>query len=152
MPINSISGAFSTAEQVRHTESAAAKGAFMGNAVVQQPSPESLLADAAEELTFSADTTDDFELEERKERDKIKKSEEDRVKLYQELMQERAAQSAARQPAHPGGFASRAGQGAGVFSRSLGRVGGSQADAGRAAERGSRRGVAQGCGRRRCRA
>ncbi len=88
MPINSISGAFSTAEQVRHTESAAAKGAFMGNAVVQQPSPESLLADAAEELTFSADTTDDFELEERKERDKVKKSEEDRVKLYQELMHE----------------------------------------------------------------
>ena len=88
MPINSISGAFSTAEQVRHTESAAAKGAFMGNAVVQQPSPESLLADAAEELTFSADTTDDFELEERKERDKIKKSEEERVKLYQELMHE----------------------------------------------------------------
>ena len=88
MAINSISGAFHAEEQIRHTETSSVKGSFMGNAVVQQPSPESLLADAAEELTFSADTTDDFELEERKERDKIKKFEEDRVRLYQELMHE----------------------------------------------------------------
>ena len=88
MAINSISGAFHAEEQIRHTDTSSVKGSFMGNAVVQQPSPESLLADAAEELTFSADTTDDFELEERKERDKIKKFEEDRVRLYQELMHE----------------------------------------------------------------
>ena len=88
MAINSISGSFHAEEQIRHTESSSVKGSFMGNTVVQQPSPESLLADAAEELAFSADTTDDFELEERKERDKIKKFEEERVKLYQELMHE----------------------------------------------------------------
>ena len=88
MAIDSISGAFHSETQIHRTESSSIKGSFMGNTVVQQPTPESLLADAAEELTFSVDTTDDFELEERKERDRIKKSEEDRVRLYQELMHE----------------------------------------------------------------
>ncbi len=88
MAIDSISGSFQAGGVVHQAESPAVRGSFMGNAVVQVPSPESLLADAAEELSFSADTTDDFELEERRERDKIKKSEEERVKLYQELMHE----------------------------------------------------------------
>ncbi len=88
MAIDSISGSFQTGGTIHQAESSAVRGSFMGNAVVQVPSPESLLADAAEELSFSADTTDDFELEERKERDRIKKSEEERIKLYQELMHE----------------------------------------------------------------
>ena len=46
----------------------------------------SLLAEAAEELTFAADTTDDFELEERKERDEINEAMEERIKKYQEMM------------------------------------------------------------------
>ena len=66
----------------------AAKGSFMGHAVSQVNTPESLLASAAEELTFSVDTTDDFELEERKERDKALKAQDDRVRMYQELMHE----------------------------------------------------------------
>ena len=88
MAIDSISGSFQAGNVFRQADASAVSGSFMGNAVVQVPTPESLLADAAEELSFSADTTDDFELEERKERDKIKKAEEDRVKLYQELMHE----------------------------------------------------------------
>ena len=88
MPIDSISSPFYTGGAAHQAETHAASGSFMGNSVVQVPSPESLLADAAEELSFSADTTDDFELEERKERDKIRESEEERVKLYQELMHE----------------------------------------------------------------
>ncbi len=88
MAIDSISGPFQTGGVIHQSESSAVRGSFMGNAVAEVPSPESLLADAAEELSFSADTTDDFELEERKERDRIKKSEEERVKLYQELMHE----------------------------------------------------------------
>lgn len=88
MPIDSISSPLYAGGVAHQTESRSVSGSFMGNAVVQVPSPESLLADAAEELSFSADTTDDFELEERRERDRIRESEEDRVKLYQELMHE----------------------------------------------------------------
>ena len=88
MAIDSISGSFHTGGAAHQAESSAVSGSFMGNEVVQVPSPGSLLADAAEELSFSADTTDDFELEERRERDKIRESEEERVKLYQELMHE----------------------------------------------------------------
>ncbi len=66
----------------------AAKGSFMGRAVAQAVTPESLLADAAEELAFSVDTTDEFELEERKERDKAVHAQADRVRMYQELMHE----------------------------------------------------------------
>ena len=39
-------------------------------------------------LTFAADSTDDFELDERKERDEISEAMEERVKKYQELMRE----------------------------------------------------------------
>ncbi|MBO4318207.1 MAG: type III secretion system gatekeeper subunit SctW [Mailhella sp.] len=63
-----------------------AEGSFLGNAVQVAPTPAELLADAAEELSFSADTTDDFELEERKVKDKSDQAMAERVKLYQELM------------------------------------------------------------------
>lgn len=45
-------------------------GSLMGNAAAQVEDPMSLLADAAEELTFAADTTDEYELEDRKERER----------------------------------------------------------------------------------
>jgi type III secretion protein W len=46
----------------------------------------SLLANAAEELTFSVDTTDEFNLSEREEEDKALKAQEERVRLYKDLM------------------------------------------------------------------
>jgi len=66
--------------------SAAVAGSLMGQAAARVDDPMSLLADAAEELGFSADNTDEFELEERKERDKVQKGINDRVRLYEELM------------------------------------------------------------------
>ena len=63
-------------------------GSFSGSQAVMVESPMSLLADAAEELTFAADTTDEFELEERKEKDKTEEAFAERVKLYQDLMHE----------------------------------------------------------------
>lgn len=41
--------------------SSLATGSLMGNAAAQVEDPMSLLADAAEELTFAADTTDEYE-------------------------------------------------------------------------------------------
>jgi type III secretion protein W len=87
MSIDSISGQFqagflSGAQQ----SSSVASGIFMGHAVRQVETPESLLASAAEELTFAADTTDEFELQERKERNKASRAQDDRVRMYQELM------------------------------------------------------------------
>lgn len=64
----------------------AASGAFMGHAATVVIDPMSLLADAAEELTFSVDTTDEFELSEREEEDKALKSQEERLRLYKDLM------------------------------------------------------------------
>lgn len=60
----------------------------MGNAAAQVEDPMSLLADAAEELTFAADTTDEYELEDRKERERAESAYAERVKLYQDLMHE----------------------------------------------------------------
>ena len=89
MAIESIVNQFQTAFATQSQQgSDAAKGSFMGHAVAQAATPESLLADAAEELAFSVDTTDDFELEERKERDKATQAQADRVRMYQELMHE----------------------------------------------------------------
>ena len=48
------------------TASSAVTGSLFGNTATVVESPLSLLAEAAEELTFAADTTDDFELEERR--------------------------------------------------------------------------------------
>lgn len=66
----------------------AAAGTFMGNAASVVRDPMSLLADSAEELTFSVDTTDEFELSEREEDDKAMKAKEERLKLYLELMRQ----------------------------------------------------------------
>ncbi len=68
------------------TASSAVTGSLFGNTATVVESPLSLLAEAAEELTFAADTTDDFELEERKERDEINEAMEERIKKYQEMM------------------------------------------------------------------
>lgn len=65
---------------------ASASGTFMGHAASVVVDPMSLLADAAEELTFAVDTTDDFELSEREEEDKALRAQEERVRLYKELM------------------------------------------------------------------
>lgn len=62
-----------------------AEGKFMGHTVQVQNSPASLLADAAEELGFSVDKTKDYEVEERKQRDKSQINS-DLLKLYQNLM------------------------------------------------------------------
>ena len=69
----------------------AATGSLFGCAAQVVDSPMSLLADAAEEMTFAADTTDEFELQEREERDKVQESLSARVKMYQELMQQNGA-------------------------------------------------------------
>ncbi|MFQ8736348.1 MAG: hypothetical protein ACLSAH_10220 [Bilophila wadsworthia] len=68
--------------------SSLATGSLMGNAAAQVEDPMSLLADAAEELTFAADTTDEYELEDRKERERAESAYAERVKLYQDLMHE----------------------------------------------------------------
>jgi type III secretion protein W len=63
-------------------------GTFMGRQAAAVASPMSLLADAAEELTFAVDTTDEFELSDRKERKKPSESLIERVQMYQEMMHE----------------------------------------------------------------
>lgn len=60
-------------------------GTFMGHEVEVVESPESLLADAAEELGFAVDATDDCEITERKEKEPAEASERLR-KLYDVLM------------------------------------------------------------------
>ncbi len=66
----------------------AGSGVFMGIQVSRSDSPESLLADAAEELTFSVDNTEECELKDRKEEDRTKKMNLERVRMYQEMMHE----------------------------------------------------------------
>lgn len=61
-------------------------GSLLGEQVQLISSPLSLLADAAEELTFAVDTTKEFELEERKDREKTDEAMKKRVEMYQELM------------------------------------------------------------------
>ncbi len=62
------------------------QGTFMGHTVAVTESPESLLADAAEELGFSVDNTKDYDVNERKQRDKSDLSQLERIRLYEELM------------------------------------------------------------------
>lgn len=63
------------------------QGTFMGHTVSVAHSPESLLADAAEELGFAVDSTDDYEIDERKQRESSDIA--DRLrKLYEALMHE----------------------------------------------------------------
>ena len=91
MPVDfSISSQFVQQGQDAGTASAgsAMTGTFMGRQAAAVASPMSLLADAAEELTFAADTTDEFELSDRKEREKTSESLIERVQMYQEMMHE----------------------------------------------------------------
>lgn len=51
-------------------------GLFMGHAVKVEATPEKLLADAAEEIGFALDKTQDYEISRRKERNAARISEE----------------------------------------------------------------------------
>lgn len=79
---------FSTAAMQTAASAAGAGsiGSLLGQQVQLISSPLSMLADAAEEMTFAVDTTKEFELEERKDRDKVDEMTKKRVQLYQELM------------------------------------------------------------------
>lgn len=79
-----------TQQSVSHTSSASATqtGAFMGQAAKVATCPMSLLSAAAEEMTFAMDTTDEFELEERKEKKSIEDAMLERVEMYQEMMKQ----------------------------------------------------------------
>lgn len=76
------------AMQAGNAVSSASVGALMGREAQAVASPMSLLADAAEELTFAVDTTKEFELEERKDRDKEDSAIKRRIELYKDLMHE----------------------------------------------------------------
>ncbi len=65
--------------------SSQASGKLMGFNVKQVNDPMSLLAQSAEELTFSVDTTDEFELSERKEKNSIELKNSPLVQRYQEV-------------------------------------------------------------------
>ena len=86
MPIDSINTGFQTQFNTPNAAPTAERGLFMGHTVAVQQSPESILADAAEELGFSVDRTKEYEIGDRKQRDKAAMSEFERVRLYQELM------------------------------------------------------------------
>ncbi len=89
MPIDfSIQHNQQTPQSTATTFSSTATGSLFGLDATVVESPMSLLADAAEELTFAADSTDDFELDERKEREEIDEAMDERIKNYQELMHE----------------------------------------------------------------
>lgn len=77
----------STIQQSGNTASSAS-GTILGRQAQVVSSPMSLLANAAEELTFAVDTTKEFELEERKDRDREDSSIKRRVQLYKDLMHE----------------------------------------------------------------
>ncbi|MCF0253396.1 MAG: type III secretion system gatekeeper subunit SctW [Duodenibacillus sp.] len=68
-------------------QSAAATGLFMGHAVQVQASPESILADAAEELGFAVDTTKDYAINQRKERESSEIGKK-LLEQYQRIMQQ----------------------------------------------------------------
>ncbi len=63
-----------------------ASGSLMGFGVKMANDPMSLLAQCAEELTFSVDTTDEFELSERKEKETIDLKNSDLIKRYSDVL------------------------------------------------------------------
>ncbi len=65
-----------------------AKGTLMGQNVFMPDDPMSLLADCAEELTFAVDTTEDFELQERKEKEVMELKDSDIIKRYSKILQQ----------------------------------------------------------------
>ena len=71
-----------------HGDKAAGQGSLAGLAVTVGSSTQSLLADAAEELTFSVDNTDELDLKERKEEKTAGPELLERVRLYQDLMRQ----------------------------------------------------------------
>jgi type III secretion protein W len=64
-----------------------AQGSLHGLTFTVTSSTESLLANAAEELTFGVDNTDELELKERKEKSAVDPAFAERVRLYQRLME-----------------------------------------------------------------
>ena len=87
MTIDGINAGFQTnIAQTNATQSTgAAEGLFMGHTVSVKPSAESLLADAAEELGFAVNSTDDFEIKDRKQREATDISRR-LLELYQAMM------------------------------------------------------------------
>lgn len=75
-------------DRAENAGSSESVGSLLGSQAQAVSSPMSLLADAAEELTFAADTTKEFELEERKDRDREDEAVRRRVELYKDLMHE----------------------------------------------------------------
>jgi type III secretion protein W len=87
-----IDNAIRTLDQGTRPEDAgqkAASGSLAGLTLTVASSPESLLADAAEELTFAVDNTEELELKERKEKDSIGTDLLERVNFYRELLREK---------------------------------------------------------------
>lgn len=86
MSIESINSSQMGQVQTSQSQQARAtvEGTFMGHAVAVEDSPESLLADAAEELGFAVDSHEDCEATERKEREAA--ASERLKKLYEVLM------------------------------------------------------------------
>ncbi len=70
------------------TTTSQASGTLAGQTVRQANDPMSLLAKIAEEMSFSVDTTDEFELEERKEKETIDLRNSDLVKRYSEILKD----------------------------------------------------------------
>ncbi len=88
MPIENIQQSFQT--QMNQSAQAArsdahASGIFMGHSVKVSVSPSSVLADAAEEMGFAVDKTKDFEISQRKEKDRSSLNQE-LLKQYQQWM------------------------------------------------------------------
>ncbi len=75
-----------SSQDIAKSSSIQSTGTLLGHQVTVVSSPLSLLANAAEELTFAIDTTDEFELNERKEKESIENHIKKRVELYKELM------------------------------------------------------------------
>ena len=97
MSVDGINASFQTniAQSASGAHAAeGAKGLFMGHAVQVEASPASILADAAEELGFSVDRTKDYELQQRKQREKGDISQE-MIKRYQAMLMQRAGQNEA---------------------------------------------------------
>jgi type III secretion protein W len=65
-----------------------AMGSLSGYAVTVAADPLSLLADAAEELTFAMDNTSELDLKERREKEEVSQYFLEKVQLYQELIHE----------------------------------------------------------------
>jgi type III secretion protein W len=81
-----MSAQFQTAAAQAGAAKGFAAGSLAGYAVSVSSDPVSMLADAAEELTFGVDNTKELALKERKSKDGANASLLDKVKQYQELM------------------------------------------------------------------